>query len=148
MFKTEVAESVRKHLEAEGYEVSVAPGRHSICIDISARRDKDTFFIEALGEKAQPDNQNVIFALGKLIMRMKEQGFWIHYGIAIPRSYLKFLKEFEVSGFEVLKIHVFLVENFYTLTHLDPQETVKLILQLKSGEPVNLEKIEFDQDLI
>ena len=68
---------------------------------------------------------------------MKEQGFWIHYGIAMPKSYFKMLKDFEVSGFQTLTLHVFLVESSYLLTHLDPKETMELIQQLKANHIVN-----------
>ncbi len=148
MLKSEVADSVRKHFETEGYQVSLSPGRHRICVDMYAKKDKDTFFVEAIGESAQPDNENIIFALGKLVMRMKEQGFWVHYGLAIPRSYFKFLRDFEAGGFQTLKIHLFLVENFYTLTHLGPQDAVELIQKLKADQPVNPELIGIDHGLI
>ncbi len=148
MLKTEVALSVRQHLEREGYKVSFTQERQRICVDIYAKKDKDTFFIEAIGESSQPDTHNIIFAIGKLIMRMKEQGFWIHYAIAIPRSYFKFLKDFEVGGFQALKIHVFIVQNFYSLTHLDPQDAVDLIQQLKSGQIVNPDLIGIDHGLV
>ncbi len=148
MLKSEVVLSVKKHLEAQGYEVTTSPGRHKICVDMYAKRDKDTFLIEAIGESAQSDNESIIFALGKLVMRMKEQGFWIHYGIAIPRSYFKFLKDFETEGFQTLKIHVFIVANFYTLTHLSPQDVVELIQKLKADQPVNPELTGIDHSLI
>jgi hypothetical protein len=52
-------------------------------------------------------------------------------------SSVYFLYLYEVAGFETLKIHVFLVESFNLLTHLDPKETIELIQQLKAGNIVN-----------
>ncbi len=59
------------------------------------------------------------------------------FGIAMPKSYFKLLKDFEVSGIQTLKLHVFLVESSYLLTHLDPKETIELIQQLKANRIVN-----------
>ena len=139
--RNDVALSVRQHLENKGYEVSHSEGKYGVTIEIFAKKDKDTFLIEAIGESPRKDG-DIVFALGKLLRKMKEQGFWIHYSIAIPRGYFKLLKDFEVGGFETLKIRVFLVESFYELTHLDPTQTNILIRHLKAGDIVNPDLID------
>ena len=138
--REDVVTSVKEHLQDQGYEVSTAHGKYGITIELTAKRDKDTFFIEAIGESNRKGD--IVFALGKLLKRMKAQGFWIHYAVAMPHSYFKLLQDFEVSGFETLKIHVFLVETFYQLKHLDPKETIELIQQLKAGHIINPDLID------
>jgi hypothetical protein len=137
----DVVSSVREHLENKGYDVSHSRDEYGISEEILAKRDKDMFFIEAIGESSQ-NGSDVIFAIGKLVKRMKEQRFWFHYAIAMPRSYFKMLKNFEVSGFEALKIHFFLVRSFYELTHLDYKETIELIQQLRAGNIINPDLID------
>lgn len=134
----EVVTSVKDHLENKGYTVTTSPGPYGLGEELLAVKDKDKFFIEAIGETAHKKGPSIVYAIGKIIKRMNEQGFWVHYGIAIPKNYYAVLKDFEPSGFEVLKLHLFLVENFYELVHLDPKETVELIQQLKAGRIVHL----------
>jgi hypothetical protein len=129
--------SVREHFENKGYGVSTVSGRYGISMDISAKRDKETMIIEAIGESTRPSDQSIIFALGKIVKRMKEQNAWADYGIAIPKSYVKFLKEFELGGIRLLNLHLFIVGSFYSLTHLDPQETTVFMQQLKSGHVIH-----------
>jgi hypothetical protein len=141
--RNDVVLSVTEALRNQGYEVSHSRGKYGVTIELLAKRDKDTFFIEAIGETPSRGGQNLVFAIGKLIMRMKEQGFWFHYGVAMPRNYFKLLKNFEVSGLESLKIHVFLVTSTYlSPNHLDPKETVELIQQLKAGNIINPDLID------
>jgi hypothetical protein len=143
--KTEVVMSLREHFENKGYSVSTVSGRYGISIDISAKRDKESLIIEAIGKSTRPSDQNIIFAIGKIVKRMKEQNGWADYGIAIPKSYVKFLKEFELGGIKLLNLHLFIVDSFYTLTHLDLQETTVFMQQLKSGHVIhpNLMDISF-----
>jgi len=132
-----VVNSVRQHLENQGYTVSHSVGEYGVSVEILAKRDKDTFLIDAIGETSARPGPSIVFALGKLVKRMKEQGFWIHYGVAMPKNYYKLLKSFEADAFQMLKIHLFLVDSLYTLTHLDPTETTKMIQLLKAGQIVN-----------
>jgi len=50
-------------------------------------------------------DKGIVYALGKLVERMTEKGFWIHYSIVMPKSYYELLKDFEVGGFQTLKLH-------------------------------------------
>ena len=132
--------SVREHLENKGYAVSHSHDEYGVSEEIQAIKDKDMFFIEAIGESSR--GNDVVYALGKLVKRMKQQGFWFHYAVAMPRGYFKLLKNFEVSGLETLKIHFFLVRSFYELSHLDYKETIELIQQLKAGNIINPDLID------
>lgn len=122
-----------ENLEGKGYKVTYVQGKNASSAEITATRERDNFIIEAIWETEHPTDKNLIFAIGKLIKRMKQRGFWYHYGIAMPKQYFRFLREFEVEGFELLDLHLFLVESFYTLTELDPKEGVELIRELKEG---------------
>ncbi len=141
--EAEVTVSVRQHLENKGYSVSHSLGQFGISQEIFATRDKDTFLIEAIGETSESGEENIIFALGKIVKRMKTQDFWVNYGIAMPRRYFKLLKDFEIFGFKTLNLHVFLVESIPYLIHLTPKETTDLMQQLKEGKIVNPDSITF-----
>jgi hypothetical protein len=134
----DVVSSVKEHLLNKGYTVTHVADKHGIGAEIQATKGKDTFIIEAIGESSNSDI-NLVYTFGKLLKRIKKQNFWLHYSVAMPRSYYKTLKEFEEGSFEALKIHIFLVESFINLTHLDPKETIKLIRGLKTGEIINLD---------
>ncbi len=141
--RAEVVMSVSEHFENKAYSVSTTPGKYGVSMDISTKRDKDTFLIEAIGETARPTDQNIIFAIGKIVKRMKEQNAWANYGIAIPKSYVKFMKDFEIGGIQLLNLHLFSVDSFYSLTHLDPQEAIVFIQQLKSGHIIQSESARY-----
>ncbi len=132
----DVVSSVKEHLLNKEYEISHSLDKNGISAEIVARRDKDTFIIEAIGETTNHE-VTLVYAFGKLIKRMNAHDFWVHYAVAMPRSYYKELKEFEIGGFEALKMHIFLVESFTNLTHLDPKETIRLIRALKTGSIIN-----------
>jgi hypothetical protein len=131
--QSDIVESVKEHLKNKGYTVFYVVGKNAVSVEMSATKDRDHFVIEAIWENERPSDKSIIFAIGKLIKRMKERGFWFHYAIAMPKSYFRFLGEFEAVGFELLSIHLFLVESVYTLTVLDPKETLELINELKAG---------------
>ena len=137
----DVIQSVREHLERKGYKVAHSPSKYGASEEIVAQRDKDNFFIEAIG-KSPPNIGDIAYATGRLVERMKQQGVWFHYAVAMPRDYFGLLKDFEVSGVDTLKIHFFFSENIYTVTHLDPKEVIELIKQLKAGNPVNPELVQ------
>lgn len=120
-------------MENKGYEVSSSDDPYGLSVEVSAKKDRDIFLIEAIGD-GPASGKNIIYALGKLMKRMSQVGFWLHYGVAMPKDYFKQLKDFEVGGIETLKLHFFFVDNFYQLTHLDPAQTIKLITELKKGD--------------
>ncbi len=144
----DVVNSVREHLEKQGYTFSYSPGRYRVSVEISAYKGKEKFIVEAIGESSRSGEQGLIFALGKIVKRMKEQGFWTYYGVAVPKSYFKLLKNFEVAGFRALNLHVFLVDSFYSLTHLSPADAIELITQLQAGKIVNPNAVGIDSGLI
>ncbi len=135
---TEIVTSVKDHLENKGYIVSQFEKKYGIGIELLATKGKDTFSIEAIGEASNKNDKNIIFAIGNIVKKMKQQGFWIHYGIAIPKNYYNLLKDFEIEGIKMLTLHIFLVENFYSLIHLEPNQTIELIQLLKAGNIVRL----------
>lgn len=136
----DVVRSVRDYFEFQGYTVSTQIGPSGKSEEITATKDRDSYIIEAVGEpNTSPiaGDGDVVFAVGKIVKRMKEKGFWIHYGIAMPKSDYKLLKDFEIEGFETLGLHLFLVENVFSLIHLHPQEALQLLGQLKDIGIVN-----------
>lgn len=137
----DVIQSVREHLERKGYKVTHSTSKYGTSEEMVAKKDQDTFFIEAIG-KSSHNGVDIAFAIGRLVERMKQQGVWFHYAVAMPRDYFGLLKDFEVSGIDTLKIHFFFTANIYTLTHLDPKEVIELIKQLKAGNPVNPELVQ------
>lgn len=62
-----------------------------------AKKGKDTFIVEAINKSPRKD-ADIVLALGKIVKRMGNIGFWYDYGLAMPREYFKFLKDFEVAG--------------------------------------------------
>jgi hypothetical protein len=133
----DVARSVRNHFETEGYTVSTGVGRNQTSVEITATKGKDIYIIEAVGESAMHSDQTVVFAVGKIVKRMQEQGFWLHYGVALPKTDYRLLGDFEAAGFEALNLHLFLVDSLYTLIHLHPQDSIGLLSQLKQYGFVN-----------
>jgi hypothetical protein len=148
MDQIEVARSVREHLEEKGYTVSLSTVKSRAATELLAIRDKDVFLIETVGETPTADDKNIVLAIGELAKRMKERGFWNHYGIATPRTYFRLLKNFEVGGLQALKLHIFLVDSIYASTHLDPANVVELVTQLKAGKIVNPDLIGIDSGLV
>jgi hypothetical protein len=131
--QSDIISSVREHLQKRGFTVTHSIDEFGLSVEFHAEKDRQKFLIEGVWETEPPDSRSIIYALGKIVKRMKERGFWIYYGIAIPKSYYMFLGQFEAKGFETLELHVLLVESFFVLEHLDPKMTVELIEGVKTG---------------
>lgn len=134
--KHDIVLSVRAYLADRGYAVSYADGMYGITEELVAKKGEDTFFVEAINWSSRKD-ADIVFALGKLVKRMSDVGFWFNYGLAMPKEYYHFLKDFEVAGFDFLKVNVFLVDDYLSVKHLDPKHTVELMRNLKAGQIVN-----------
>ncbi|MGD6806021.1 MAG: hypothetical protein ACQCN4_03585 [Candidatus Bathyarchaeia archaeon] len=117
----------------KGYKVSVMEDKNGQSVELTAHKDRETFFIEGIWETNRPIKQSIQYALSKAAKKMEIHGPWIDHGIAMPKGFFKELKEFETAYFESLKLHLFLVESFYALTHLDAKLTVQLIEHLKAN---------------
>lgn len=139
--KYDVVLSVRDHFARLGYEVSYSDDEQGITFELSAKKARDTFIVEVIGESAHK-SRDIVFALGKLVKRMSKRGFWYHYGLAMPRDYFKLLKDFETVGFDALKIHLFLVGEFLAIKHLDDKQTLELMQHLKAGQIINPDLID------
>jgi hypothetical protein len=137
--QADLISSLREHLQRQGFLVSHSIDKDSLSVEIAAEKGREKFLIEAIWETEQVNSKSITFAIGKVVKRMKERGFWINYGLAIPKSYFRLLGEFEAGGFEALNLHVFLVDTFYTLTHLDTKMAVELIEGVKSGDIADLD---------
>ena len=129
----DLATSLRDHLENKGYKVSASKDKYSQSLEVTAIKNREILIIEGIWETLLPAEQSINYAMGKLVKRMKEPDPWIDYGLAMPKNYFKVLREFEVGGLEILKLHLFLVENIYTLTHLNSKETLELVRHLKAN---------------
>jgi hypothetical protein len=121
----------QRTLQRRGLKVSHSFDKDSI--EFYAEKKREKFIIEGIWETEPPDPKKITYAVGKTVKRMKERGFWIYYGIAIPKSYYRYLSEFEVTGFETLGLHLFLVESFYEVSHLDPKMATELMKDVKTG---------------
>lgn len=138
MNQTRVIQCVKEHLEREGYSVSASLDGYGPGVDIDANRNTEKFLIEVVGETRTRNRsgQDINIVIGEIVKRMKERGPKIHYGIAIPKSHMRFLKNFEVGGIQILELHLFIVETFGLLYHLDTPKIIELVQQLKAGKTV------------
>ena len=142
----DVANCVKEHLERAGYSVTTV-NKYEIGVTINAIKDKESFIVEAVGENESSDpprEKEILYIIGEIVRRMKKRGMWNFYGIAIPKSYLKLLKDFEVDGVQLLDFHLFVIENSWSLYHLDSKATIELIQNLKAGKPENLIELDID----
>jgi hypothetical protein len=146
MNQAEVIQCVKERLEREGYDVSASPDGYGPGVDIYANKNTEKFLIEVVGETPtrSRSGQDINIAIGEIVKRMKERGSKVHYGIAIPESYVKFLRNFEVGGIQVLQLHLFIGVAFGLSYHLDTQRTIELIQKLKAGEAVYLSLMDID----
>ncbi len=133
----DITSSIKEHLQNKGYSVSVSEN-NTLSAEIIAKKGKETFVIEGIWETKRPSTEAITYALGKIVKRMEKRGPWFDYGVAIPKIYFKELKNFESTGFETLNLHLFLVESFTVLTHLNPKGTLELIHHLKEGDVSSL----------
>lgn len=129
----DLATSLRDHLEHKGYQVSISKDNYAESLEVTAVKDRESLIIEGIWETLLPAEQTITYAIGKIVKRMNKPDPWVDYGLAIPKSYFKALKNFEAGGLENLKLHLFIVENIYTLTHLNSKTTLELVKHLKEN---------------
>jgi hypothetical protein len=151
MNQTQVIQYVRAYLDKKGYSVSGSHDGYGVGVDIVANRNHEKFLIEAVGETPTRNRsgQDIIIAIGEIVKRMKGKEPKVNYGIALPKSHMKFLKNFEVGGIQILGLHLFIVETFiaepFGLTyHLDTPKVIELVQQLKTGKTVYLSLMDID----
>ncbi len=124
--------SLQDHLENKGYKVYHDIDPNGLTLEVTAVRGRETFIIECIWENYLTPQQSITYALGKIVKRMKRRDPWTDYGLAMPKTYFKILRNFEDGGFEALKLHLLLVENVYQLIHLNAKVTLELIGHLKT----------------
>ena len=110
----DVANCVKEHLERAGYSVTTVHN-YGIGVSINAIKDKENFIVEAVGEgesSVSSREKEILCAIGEVVRKMKKRGMGDFYGIAIPKSYLKLLKDFEVGGIQFLDFHRFCRREF------------------------------------
>ncbi len=143
----DVVSCVKGHLERGGYSITGVQ-ENSVGANITAKKDKENFIIEAVGEEKESSNatqeKELLYAIGEIVRRMKKPDIWTLYGIAIPKSYLKHLKNFEIGGIQLLDFHLLIVENVWSLYHLDAKSTVEVIQNLKAGLPERIVDLDID----
>ena len=143
----DVVDCVKGHLERAGYDVT-ALHNYGNGVTIRAVKDKQSFVVEAVGGRREISSatgeEALLYAVGEVVRRMKERAAWTFYGIAFPRSYLKFLKDFEVGGIRLLDFHFFIVENVWSLYHLDAKAAIALIEDLNADKPERLIDLDID----
>ena len=144
----EVVDCVKNHLEIAGYNVTTLTNKFGIVMDIKAIKNKENFIIIAVGKNKESlgtmQSKEILFAIGEIVRKMKKRDVWTFYGIAIPKSYFKLLKDFEIDGIQRLDFHFFIVENVWSLYHLDSRATIELIQNLKAGRPESLADLDID----
>jgi hypothetical protein len=144
----EVVDCVKNHLEIAGYNITTLANKFGIGVDIQAIKNKENFIIIALGKNKESSitiqSKEILFAIGEIVRKMKKHDMWTFYGIAIPKSYFKLLKDFEIDGIHRLDFHLFIVENVWSLYHLDSRATIKLIQNLKAGKPERIVDLDID----
>jgi hypothetical protein len=121
-------------MENKGYKVSVLEDKKGPSVELTAQKDRETFIIEGIWKTTHPIKESIRYVIDKATKRMVLHGPWTDHGIAIPKEYFRELKEFDAVKFERLKLHLFLVESFYALTHLNSKLTAELIEHLKAND--------------
>ena len=144
----EVVDSIKNHFETAGYNVSTFPDKFEVGLNLKALKNKEKFLIFAVGENEDnldiPRLKEILFAIGEVLRKMEKRDLWTFYGIAIPKNYLRLLKDFEVAGIELLNFHLLIIENIWSLYHLDTKATIELIQNLKTGKPESLMNLDID----
>jgi hypothetical protein len=151
MNQAQVIQCVRDYLVKKGYSVSGSPDGYGVGVDIVANKNGEKFLIEVVGETPTRNRsgQDLIIAIGEIVKRMKQKEPKVNYGIALPKSHMKFLKNFEVGGIQILGLHLFIVETFVAEPfglpyHLDTPKTIELVQRLKTGKAVYLSLTDID----
>jgi hypothetical protein len=142
----DVMDCVKEHLERAGYNVTTIH-KSGIGANLTGIKDKETFVVQAVGSGESSNvaqEKEILCAVGEMVRQMKDGSMWTSYGIAIPMNYLKFLKDFEVGGIQLLNLHFFVVETLWSLYHLDSKATIELIQNLKVGKPEDLIDLDID----
>ncbi len=144
----EVVDCVKNHLEIAGYNVTTLADKFGIGVNINATKNKENFAIVAVGKNKESSitiqSKEILFAIGEIVRKMKKLDIWSFYGIAIPKSYFKLLTDFEIYGVQRLDFHLFIVENVWSLYHLDSRATIELIQNLKADKPELLRDLDVD----
>jgi hypothetical protein len=144
----EVVDCVKNHLEIAGYNVTTLVDKFGVGVDIKAIKNKENFIIIAVGKNKESagiiQSKEILFAIGEIVRKMKKRDVWTFYGIAIPKNYFKLLKDFEIDGIHRLDFHLFIVENVWSLYHLDSRATIELIQNLKAFKPESLSNLDID----
>jgi len=111
--------------------------KNEIGVSINVIKEKENFMVEAIGEDGENSSfiqeKKILCAIGEIV-----------HGIAIPKSYFKLLKDFDIGGIQLLDFHFFIVENWWSLYHLDSKATIELIQDLKAGKPERLLDLDID----
>ena len=146
MNQTEIIQKVKEHLEKNGYEVYASSNGHGKGPDIFAMKGDETFLIEAVGEtrSRRRSSQDILISIGEVVKRMEKEPTKIRYGIAMPESFTRFLKDFEFGGFQALKLHLFIINEWGSVYHLDSQKTIEFLGKLRAGEEVYLPLMDVD----
>jgi hypothetical protein len=145
----DVVDCVKGHLERAGYEVTVLHN-YGVGVALKGVKGKVSFVVEAVGggegvsSAGARAEEALLYAVGEVVQRMKERAAWTFYGVAFPRGYLKFMKNFEVGGIRLLDFHFFIVENVWSLYHLDTKAMIELIEDLKADKPERLIDLDID----
>ena len=144
----EVVDCVRNHLEIAGYNITTLADKFGIGVNINATKNKEIFIIVAVGKNRESfgtmQSKEILFAIGEIVRKMKKRDVWTFYGIAIPKSYFELLKYFEIDGIQRLDFHLFIIENVWSLYHLDSRATIELIQNLKADRPESLMDLDID----
>ena len=72
----DVVNCVKEHLERAGFNVTTSH-QNSIGTAITAKKDKETYIVEAIGEKGKDSSpareQELLCAIGEIVQKMKNR---------------------------------------------------------------------------
>lgn len=134
MEQNAVTAHVVNFFQKHGYKVETQHRRYRP-VDVFAEKNGEQWFVEVEAESAARKMllQDVIIAVGEIVAEMHEVGPKTHYGIALPESLSTRLSRFGVEGLKALNLHLFIVTDYGSVYHLNTNNTVKYIENLKSS---------------
>ena len=130
--QNEVTAYVKEFFRKHGYKVRTQYRRYRP-VDIFAEKEGDKWFVEVEAEspKRKMLLQDVIIAIGEIVAEMHEIGPKSHYGIALSEPLSTQLSKFGIEGLKALNLHIFIVTDFGSVYHLNPDNCVKYIKRLR-----------------
>ena len=130
--ESEVVAYVKEFLERDGWQ-EASPEISPFQRDIVFVKGGEKYVIEAKGETKGGETHNIEVVIGQIVARMREGEKNVHYGIAIPYPYARFLSKFGLEGLRALNLHLFIVARIGWVWHLIPERVLAYVKELRKG---------------